>query len=95
MPSNRDLRADLLKPDDNIKFCLHHFCSNRLVCSPFFNFFTNLNKLVAYETREPHVLQHEINENPDFSDWDRFASAEYYRLSMEEEKQNQEEVFDS
>jgi hypothetical protein len=26
-----------------------------------------------------------MNENPDFSEWDRFALAEYVRLAMEEE----------
>lgn len=30
-------------------------------------------------------MKHEQTENPDFSDWDRFAIAEYVRLAMEEE----------
>lgn len=51
----------------------------------FFNCFLNLNKFIAYEQRDPFTMKHEQTENPDFSDWDRFAIAEYVRLAMEEE----------
>jgi hypothetical protein len=30
-------------------------------------------------------MKHEQNENPDYSEWDRFAAQEYVRLAMEEE----------
>lgn len=51
----------------------------------FFNCLLNLNKFIAYEQRDPFTMKHEQTENPDFSDWDRFAIAEYVRLAMEEE----------
>lgn len=56
----------------------------------FFNFLTNLNKLVAYENRDPFAIRSEIVEYPDYSEWDRFAQGEYARLAREEE--NQENV---
>lgn len=31
------------------------------------------------------MIKHDLNEHPDYSDWDRFASNEYLRLAMEEE----------
>ena len=31
------------------------------------------------------MIKHELNEHPDYSDWDRFAYSEYLRLAMEEE----------
>jgi len=83
-------RADLLKPEDEIKFELKHFKAKQKQCGVFFNFLTNLNKLVSFESRDPFAVRNEIVEHPDYSDWDRFASNEYIRLAMEEE--NQENV---
>jgi len=45
--------VDLLHPDKDIHFKLHHFRDNLPVCGVFFNYLTNLNKLVAYENRDP------------------------------------------
>jgi hypothetical protein len=42
-------RVDLLHPEDDIKFYLHHFKQKKKECGVFFNFLTNLNKFVAYE----------------------------------------------
>ncbi|KAL4505892.1 hypothetical protein ABPG72_013653 [Tetrahymena utriculariae] len=82
--------VDLLKPEDDIKFYFRHFKAKQNVCGIFFNFMTNLNKLVQYEQRDPFQLKHELNEHPDYTEWDRFAQNEYQRLAMEEE--NQENV---
>jgi len=84
-------RVDLLKPEDNIKFYLQHFKNQRFNCGIFFNFLTNLNKLVAYESRDPFSIKNEKTEHPDYSEWDLFAANEYMRLATEEE--NQENVF--
>lgn len=81
---------DLLKPQDDIKFVLQDFKNKKESSGCFFNFFTNLNKLVAYEQRDPFFARNEIVEHPDFTEWDRFAQNEYQRLAMEEE--NQENV---
>ncbi|EWS74498.1 EF hand protein (macronuclear) [Tetrahymena thermophila SB210] len=85
--------VDLLKPEDDIKFYFKHFKAKQNVCGIFFNFMTNLNKLVQYEQRDPFQLKHELNEHPDYTEWDRFAQNEYQRLAMEEENQENGEVF--
>jgi len=41
--------VDLLKPEKGIIFELKHFKREKNYCGIFFNFLTNLNKLVAYE----------------------------------------------
>lgn len=51
------LRVDLLKPEDEIKFSLEHFKAKQKQCGVFFNFLTNLNKLVQYETRDPFAAR--------------------------------------
>ncbi|XP_050223280.1 serine/threonine protein phosphatase 2A regulatory subunit B''beta-like [Mercurialis annua] len=49
-----------------------------------FNILFNLNKFMAFETRDPFLIRQE-RENPTLTDWDRFAHREYIRLSMEED----------
>lgn len=50
----------------------------------FFNVLFNLNKFIAFEQRDPAVIFQE-RMTPELTDWDRFAHAEYLRLSMEDE----------
>ncbi len=59
--------------------------AHRHVAGVFFNALTNLNKFVAYEQRDPFMIKNELTENPDFTEWDRFAQHEYVRLALEEE----------
>ncbi|KAF3436128.1 hypothetical protein FNV43_RR23220 [Rhamnella rubrinervis] len=49
-----------------------------------FNILFNLNKFVAFESRDPFLIRQE-REDPTLTDWDRFAHREYIRLSMEED----------
>eukprot|EP00825_Cyclidium_porcatum_P034195 TRINITY_DN36035_c0_g1_i1.p2 TRINITY_DN36035_c0_g1~~TRINITY_DN36035_c0_g1_i1.p2 ORF type:complete len:170 (+),score=28.05 TRINITY_DN36035_c0_g1_i1:176-685(+) len=84
--------VDLLHPEDDIKFYFYHFKQFPTQSGIFFNLLTNLNKLVAYEQRDPFIQKNEITEHPEFSDWDRFAQGEYIRLAMEEENQEQGEI---
>lgn len=65
--------VDLLRPENDIHFTLKHFKSQLSSCGVFFNYLTNLNKLVAYENRDPFAVKQEITDHPEFSDWDRFA----------------------
>ena len=51
----------------------------------FFNVLFNLNKFIAFESRDPFSIRRE-REEPHLTEWDRFARAEYVRLSMEEEE---------
>ena len=39
-------------------------------------------------------ISHQIKENPDFSEWDWFAKAEYERLALEEENSDVVDVMD-
>ena len=90
---------DQLKPKLENQFTIEDFKRHMSVSGVFFNCLLNLNKFIAYEQRDPFTMKHEQTENPDFSDWDRFAIAEYVRLAMEEEnaenvKSIQSEVLD-
>ncbi|KAI4318044.1 hypothetical protein L6164_025854 [Bauhinia variegata] len=49
-----------------------------------FNILFNLNKFIAFETRDPFLIRQE-REDPTLTEWDRFAHREYIRLSMEED----------
>ncbi|KAF5752397.1 serine/threonine protein phosphatase 2A regulatory subunit B''beta-like [Tripterygium wilfordii] len=49
-----------------------------------FNILFNLNKFIAFESRDPFLIRQE-RENPTLTEWDRFAHREYIRLSMEED----------
>uniref|UniRef100_A0A6N2KT10 EF-hand domain-containing protein n=1 Tax=Salix viminalis TaxID=40686 RepID=A0A6N2KT10_SALVM len=52
-----------------------------------FNILFNLNKFVAFESRDPFLIRQE-HEEPTLTEWDRFAHREYIRLSMEEDVEN-------
>ncbi|XP_039020588.1 probable serine/threonine protein phosphatase 2A regulatory subunit B''gamma [Hibiscus syriacus] len=49
-----------------------------------FNILFNLNKFIAFESRDPFLIRQE-RENPTMTEWDRFSHREYIRLSMEED----------
>lgn len=61
----------------------------------FFNSLVNLNKFIAYETRDLFAIKHQLTEFPDYSEWDRFAKLEYERLAMEEEGGDDSEMNDA
>ena len=61
----------------------------------FFNCLVNLNKFIAYETRDLFAIKHQITEFPNYSEWDRFAKGEYERLAMEEEVGDDSEMIDA
>ena len=67
------------------RYTLDLLLQKKQQCYCFFNYFTNLNKLVSYEQRDPFAIRNELLEHPDFSDWDKFAQNEYQRLAAEEE----------
>jgi serine/threonine-protein phosphatase 2A regulatory subunit B'' len=75
----------MLKPEGEIQFKLDDFKRNMQICGIFFNILTNLNKFVGYEQRDPFMIKNELNQHPDYTEWDRFAANEYLRLAMEEE----------
>ncbi len=86
--------TDMVAPASANQFVLSDLKGKKAASAIFFNSLLNLNKFIAYEQRDPFTLKHDLSENPDFSDWDRFALSEYIRLAMEEENQEQSEVMD-
>jgi len=86
--------TDMVMPATTNQFCISDLRNKKAASAIFFNSLLNLNKFIAYEQRDPFTLKHELSENPDFTDWDRFAFSEYIRLAMEEENQEQSEVMD-
>ncbi|CAI5489476.1 unnamed protein product [Closterium sp. Naga37s-1] len=75
--------ADMIKPAKDGVMTLRDLKGCRL-SGNFFNILFNLNKFVAFETRDPFLIRQE-REDPTLTEWDRFARAEYIRLSMEDE----------
>ncbi|KAK4487822.1 hypothetical protein RD792_003558 [Penstemon davidsonii] len=71
---------------DETYFTLHDLKGSRL-SGNVFNILFNLNKFMAFETRDPFLIRQE-RENPTFIEWDRFAHREYIRLSMEEDAED-------
>ncbi|XP_075083905.1 serine/threonine protein phosphatase 2A regulatory subunit B''beta isoform X1 [Nicotiana tabacum] len=78
--------VDMISPEDESYFMLHDLKGNKLSGSVF-NILLNLNKFMAFETRDPFLIRQE-RENPNLTEWDRFAHREYIRLSMEEDAED-------
>ncbi|XP_057439568.1 serine/threonine protein phosphatase 2A regulatory subunit B''beta-like [Lotus japonicus] len=74
---------DMIGPEDESYVTLRDLKGGRLSGSVF-NILFNLNKFMAFETRDPFFIRQE-RENPTLTEWDRFAHREYIRLSMEED----------
>ena len=75
--------TDMINPAVPGLLTLQDLKRSRLSTS-LFNVLFNLNKFIAFETRDPFLIKQE-REQEGLTDWDRFARAEYIRLSMEEE----------
>ncbi|GJT75771.1 serine/threonine protein phosphatase 2A regulatory subunit B''beta-like protein [Tanacetum coccineum] len=78
--------VDMIGPKDEGYFTLRDLKGSRLAGSVF-NILFNLNKFMAFETRDPFLIRQE-RENPTLTEWDRFAHREYIRLSMEEDAED-------
>ncbi|XP_010524951.1 PREDICTED: serine/threonine protein phosphatase 2A regulatory subunit B''beta [Tarenaya hassleriana] len=74
---------DMVGPENESYITLHDMKGSKLSGSVF-NILFNLNKFMAFETRDPFLIRQE-RENPTLTEWDRFAHREYIRLSMEED----------
>lgn len=51
--------------------------------------------MIAFESRDLFAIKHQQTEFPNYTDWDRFAKAEYERLAMEEENGEDSEMIDA
>ncbi|CAI9273256.1 unnamed protein product [Lactuca saligna] len=78
--------VDMVGPKDEGYFTLGDLKGSKLSGSVF-NILFNLNKFMAYESRDPFLIRQE-RENPTLTEWDRFAHREYIRLSMEEDAED-------
>ncbi|KAK9078661.1 hypothetical protein SSX86_002718 [Deinandra increscens subsp. villosa] len=78
--------VDMVGPKDEGYFTLRDLKGSKLSGSVF-NILFNLNKFMAYESRDPFLIRQE-RENPTLTEWDRFAHREYIRLSMEEDAED-------
>ena len=85
---------DMISPENEVNFTYEEIMKKREMVGIFFNCLCNLNKFIAYETRDMFSIKHQLTENPDFSEWDRFAKQEYERLAMEEENPEDSDVVD-
>ncbi|CAN6323753.1 unnamed protein product [Urochloa humidicola] len=74
---------DMIGPENESYFTLRDLKRCKL-SGNIFNILFNLNKFMAFETRDPFLIRQE-RENPTLTEWDRFAHREYIRLSMEED----------
>ncbi|KAE9463815.1 hypothetical protein C3L33_04258, partial [Rhododendron williamsianum] len=82
--------VDMIKPEREDSITLRDFKGCKL-SGHIFNILFNLNKFMAFETRDPFLIRQE-REDPSLTDWDRFAHREYIRLSIEEEGDKNEGI---
>ncbi|XP_057959767.1 serine/threonine protein phosphatase 2A regulatory subunit B''alpha-like [Malania oleifera] len=75
--------VDMISPENESYITLRDLKGCKL-SGNVFNILFNLNKFIAFETRDPFLIRQE-REDPTLTEWDRFAHREYIRLSMEED----------
>jgi len=77
---------DMINPDDPGCFTMRDLKRSRALAGTLFNVLFNLNKFVAFETRDPFTVRQEREDAASgATEWDRFARIEYVRLAVEEE----------
>lgn len=74
---------DMLEPEEKTCFTLRDLKRTRPLSGTLFNVLFNLNKFMAFETRDPFVMRQE-REDAGLTDWEKFARAEYVRLAVED-----------
>ena len=65
----------MLGPKTPGHYTLRDLRRNRGLAGAMFNILCNLGKFMAYETRDPFVVQRERAEDPEATDWERSAPA--------------------
>ncbi|TYZ58737.1 hypothetical protein PybrP1_010558 [[Pythium] brassicae (nom. inval.)] len=87
--------SDLLHPGTEGEFFPRDFVrpDKIRVSGVFFNVLFNLSKFIEFEQRDPFLLRQQLAE-PELTDWDRYARAEYARLAMEEEGREEDTAMD-
>jgi len=85
---------DMLEPHDMSAFTMRDLKKTRCLSGNLFNVLFNLNKFIAFETKDPFVARQE-REDPGLTDWDRFARGEYVRLAVDEDGEDDDDDVDS
>ncbi len=85
---------DMIVPEKEVNFTFEEIMKKKEISGIFFNCLCNLNKFISFETWDLFSIKHQTNENPDFTDWDKFAKSEYERLAMEEENPEDSDVIE-
>lgn len=85
---------DMISPNKEGNFSFEEIMRKWEIVGIFFNSLCNLTKFISFETRDMFAIKHQLNENPDFSDWDKFAKSEYERLASEEENQEDSDLIE-
>ncbi|RLN74573.1 hypothetical protein BBJ28_00015171 [Nothophytophthora sp. Chile5] len=87
--------SDLLHPAKEGEFYHKDFTrpDKIRVSGVLFNVLFNLSKFIEFEQRDPFLLRQQLAE-PELTDWDRYARAEYARLAMEEESRDEDTAMD-
>ena len=67
---------DMIPPDKEYQWTLQNFLDHPKSASIAFNALFNLKKFQEYETFDPYNVT-EIDKNPEYTDWEKFAYYEY------------------
>ena len=78
---------DAFKKEDCPVYMLSELQENPSYAATFFNFLTNLEKLIGYENKDVFKESKDREDYPDYSEWDKFAMYEYKRLSEEDDEE--------
>ena len=86
---------DAFKKENNIVYNLEELQARPEFAVVFFNFLTNLEKLLGYERKDLFRENTERNDFPDYNEWDKFAMHEYRRLSTEDDDNENGDVLEN
>ena len=78
--------TDMLHPEREGVFTMRDLKRERLLAGILFNCLFNINKFVAFETRDPFLARQVEPDGTQLSPWEKFAQAEYVRLALEEDE---------
>jgi serine/threonine-protein phosphatase 2A regulatory subunit B'' len=82
---------DMIPPDKEYQWTLQNFLDHPKSASIAFNALFNLKKFQEYETFDPYNVT-EIDKNPEYTDWEKFAYYEYKIKSSQDEEGNEDEI---
>jgi hypothetical protein len=79
-----------MKPKSSLHFTVDDFLKRPKEIGIFINAFTDLNKMLSFDQRDPYEDRAFKNDHPEWSDWDRFVKPEYKRVEAMDENQGED-----